>query len=323
MKKLLKFMACALAVSFGLTACDDGKQAHRPWDSGYKPQSSVPGMNTSHRLVGEMYGRNGVATNNEDAQGIVFGVDESKGIVYLVSFTDAMLVGATNALDETYNYYNNPEGEGSTPYGYFAPERRWGLVIPSQYDTIYETKEENGVMVDDTVIKNLAVIHNTNGEINTAQILETFKLAIERDTTITLPKVYAAQACREYYRRQWGRNLRDDADPIGAKWADTKGEWYLPSIEELGALMKNRDKINNKYGSTPSNFVNENFFMPIGGENGHAYWSSSEFNVQSAWYCLSRKGDGTGNPVNDRYGYFQKNDRQNMYVRPVRTAPLR
>lgn len=313
MKKLLKFMACALAVSFGLTACDDGQDPHHPYDSGYKPKGSQ--LNTSHKLVGEMYGVDGVVTNNADAQGIVFAVSKDGKTAYLVAFTDALIVGADNALEQDLYNYNNE--------GYFAPERMWGPTWPSAYDTTYEEVVENGVTSIDTVVKRLAVIHDVDGEVNTQAFIENVAHHLATDTTLSAPVMYAAKACREYYRRQWDKNLLDDSDPIGTKWASTKGEWYLPSIEELGDLMKNRDKINKKYGNTPSDVVNENFFMPIGGENGHAYWSSSEFNVQSAWYCLSRVGDGTDYKPNKRYGYAQKNDKRNMYVRPIRKAPIK
>lgn len=314
MKKLLKFMACALAVSFGLTACDNGEQAHNPYDSGYKPKGSQ--LNTSHSLVGKMYGVDGVVEKNEDAQGIVFAVSKDGTTAYLVSFTDAMIVGADKPLEqETYSFYAGK--------GYFSLQMVWGLTVPSKRDTIVRERTENGVKVLDTVIKTRGIINNVDGEINTTDIIDLFAKAAQEDTTISIPKVYAAKLCRDYYRRQWGTNKLDADDPIAQKWAETKGEWYLPSIEELGDLMKNRDKINKIYGKTPSNFVNENFYTPIGGENGHAYWSSSEFNAQASWYCLSNVGDGTDYPGNKRYGYFQKNDKRNMYVRPIRKAPIK
>lgn len=320
MKKLLKFMACALAVSFGLTACDDGQDPHHPYDSGYKPKGSQ--LNTSHRLVGEMYGVDGVVTNNEDAQGIVFAVSKDGRTAYLVSFTDAMTVGARDPKDANTYCYGDC---------YFAPERLWGPTWASAYDTTYEEVEENGVVTIDTVIKKLAVIHDVDGEVNTEAIMENIEFNLRRDTTLTRPAMYAAKACRDYYRREWGTNLNDgqgnNQDKIGDKWKGTQGEWYLPSIEELGDLMKNRDKINKRYGNGSGNETNKpsenaNFFMEIGGAEGHAYWSSSEFNVQSAWYCLSRVGKGTDYSGDKRYGYFQKSDKTNMYVRPIRKAPI-
>lgn len=316
MKKLLKFMACALAVSFGLTACDDGEQSHRPYDSGYKPKGSQ--LNTSHRLVGEMYGVDRVVDNPAEAQGIVFAVSKDGKTAYLVSFTDAMIVGANTTQNEDEYNFNPNTG------GYFAPERMWGPAWASRYDTVYKDVEENGVITTDTIIERKAVIHNVDGEINTQAMIDNIAFNLKRDTTLTAPKMHAARACREYYRRSWNDKLNDAQDPIGAKWASTKGEWYLPSIEELGDLMKNRSKINKKYGNTPSDMVNGEpyYFMPIGGETGHAYWSSSEFNVQSAWYCLSEVRDGTDYSGNKRYGYFQKNDKKNMFVRPIRKAPI-
>lgn len=320
MKKLLKFMACALAVSFGLTACDKGEESHHPYDSGYKPKGSQ--LNTSHKLVGQMYGVDGVVTDPADAQGIVFAVSKDGSTAYLVAFTDAMVVGGNTPNNrETFCFYNPREGES----GYFSLQMLWGLTVPSKRDTIITTKTENGVVVSDTTIKTRGIINNVDGEINTNQIMELFAETARQDSTITVPSVYAAKLCRDYYRRQWGTALLDADDPIAQKWASTKGEWYLPSIEELGDLMKNRDKINKKYyGKNEGMFVDKTyFFMPIGGENGHAYWSSSEFNQQAAWYCLSRVGNGTDYSGNKRYGYFQKNDKQNMYARPIRKAPIR
>lgn len=321
MKKLLKFMAYALAVSFGLTACDDGEDPIHPYDSGYKPKGSQ--LNTSHKLVGEMYGEDGVVSEIEDAQGIVFAVSKDGTTAYLVAFTDAMVIGDYAASDERYSYSNRD--------GYFAPQQRWGLTVPSKRDTTFESKIENGVEVIDTIVKGRGIINNVDGEINTTQIIELFTNAAKNDTTIKVPVSYAAQICRNYYRREWSKKQYDgtgsDQDALGEKWKGTQGEWYLPSIEELGDLMKNRDKINKKYGEglAPSDLTagNKYFFMPIGGEIGHAYWSSSEFNPQSAWYCLSRVGDGTDYSGNKRYGYFSKSDPRYMYVRPIRKAPIK
>ena len=304
MKKLLNFVVCALAVSFGLTACDKGEESHHPYDSGYKPKGSQ--LNTSHKLVGQMYGVDDVVTDPAEAQGIVFAVSKDGSTAYLVAFTDAMVIGAGDALQNPFNFLEEK--------GYFSLQSVWGPTLPTGGD------------------------NNVDGEINTNRIMDFFAEAARKDSTFTMPEVYAAKLCRDYYRRQWNTNKWDDgknnpryeegdgdADPIAQKWASTKGEWYLPSIEELGDLMKNRDKINKKYyGKNEGLFVDGTYyFMPIGGENGHAYWSSSEFNQQTAWYCLSRVGDGTDYSGNKRYGYFQKNDTKNMYVRPIRKAPIK
>lgn len=327
MKKLLKFMACALAVSFGLTACDNGEEPHHPYDSGYNPKGSQ--LNTSHKLVGQMYGVDGVTENPEEAQGIVFAVSKDGQTAYLVSFTDAMVVGAYKPNEGVTYSYNKD-------FGYAALTMAWGLTVPTDFDTVYKQIEFDGKKVDTFEIEKKAVIHNVDGEINTDLILKTFKEAQQKDTTITLPKAYAAQLCRNYYRREWSKK-RDDGegannDQLALKWKHTQGQWYLPSIEELGDLMKNKDKINKKYGNENSDFINDKkdnngkpyFFMKIGGANNHAYWSSSEYNLQTAWYCLPNpvKGNGTY-PGNSRYSYFQKNDRTNMYVRPIRKAPIK
>lgn len=315
MKKLLKFMACALAVSFGLTACDNGEDPHHPYDSGYKPKGSQ--LNTSHKLVGKMYGVDGVVDKNEDAQGIVFAVSKAGDTAYLVAFTDAMVIGGNNSNDKDAYSYTNREG-------YFSPAQQWGPRLASKFDTSYETKMENGKEVIDTIVKRLAIIHNVDGEINTTEIINLFNAAVEKDTSYKLPTSYAAKICRDYFRREWNRNLdTTNSGAIASKWKHTQGEWYLPSIEELGDLMKNRNKINKLYGNTASDLVNENFYMPIGGEEGHAYWSSSEFDYTSAWYCLSRVGDGTDYSGNKRYSYNQKNDRAGIHVRPIRKAPIK
>ncbi|MDE5574484.1 MAG: DUF1566 domain-containing protein [Bacteroidales bacterium] len=318
MKKLLKFMACALAVSFGLTACDNGQDPIHPYDSGYNPKGSQ--LNTSHKLVGQMYGEDGVVEKPEDAQGIVFAVSKDGQTAYLVAFTDAMVVGGDSPNDlESYSYTNRE--------GYFSPAQVWGPTLPSKRDTVYEEKTENGKTIIDTIEKRSAIIHNVDGEINTAQILALFAAAVEKDTSYKLPSSYAAKICHDYYRREWSKKKLDSAnnDQLALKWKHTQGQWYLPSIEELGDLMKNRDKINKKYGNKASDLVldNEYFYMPIGGEQGHAYWSSSEFNVQAAWYCLSRVGDGTDYSGNKRYTYYQKNDRSGIHVRPIRKAPIK
>lgn len=319
MKKLLKFMACALAVSFGLTACDNGEDPHNPYDSGYNPQGSQ--LNTSHALVGEMYGVDGVVYDPMDAQGIVFAVSKDGQTAYLVSFTDAMVVGG-NKPTEAEKYCFNAS------VGYCALQSMWGLVVPTEVDSIREQVEVNGQMVDTIIVKNLAAIHNVDGEINTNLIIKAFQDAVKQDTNKSMPKVYAAQLCRDYYRREWSKKLNDNGDQLASKWIDTKGQWYLPSIEELGDLMKNKDKINKKYGNAAYEYIQDNgyFFMRIGGAEDHAYWSSSEFNIQAAWYCLPNEITGKkkdGYPGNRRYGYFQKNDRMNMYVRPIRKAPIK
>ena len=321
MKKLLKFMACALAVSFGLTACDNGEDPHHPYDSGYKPKGSQ--LNTSHRLVGAMYGEDHEVTDPQEAQGIVFAVSKAGDTAYLVAFTDAMVVGANRPMDaDQYSF--------DASLGYCALQSNWGLDVPSYHDTVPSQIEVNGVKVDTMVEKKEAIIHNVDGEINTNLIIKTFQDAVKQDSTKTMPKTNAAQLCRDYYRREWSKK-RDDGtgannDQLALKWKHTQGQWYLPSIEELGDLMKNKDKINKKYGNTNSDFIQENnyFFMKIGGSNNHAYWSSSEFNINAAWRCLPNpvKGKGTY-PGNSRYSYGQKTNKINMYVRPIRKAPIK
>ncbi|MCM1532146.1 MAG: hypothetical protein NC048_07355 [Bacteroides sp.] len=318
MKKLLKFMACALAVSFGLTACDNGEESHHPYDSGYKPKGSQ--LNTSHAWVGKMYGVDGIVEDPAEAQGIVFAVSKDGSTAYLVAFTDAMVVGADVSTDAESYCYSNLEKT------YFAPQQRWGLTVASQRDTTYESKEENGQTVIDTVVTRRAVINDVDGEVNTDRIIKLFESAKKQDTTITIYSSYAASICKGYYRRQWGKSKEDESDPIARKWQSTKGQWYLPSIEELGDLMKNRDKINKLYAEgKQEDIVGDNpyHFMAIGGEIGHAYWSSSEFDVSSAWYCLSRVGDGTDYSKNKRYGYLLKTENRYMFVRPIRKAPIK
>lgn len=326
MKNLLKFMACALAMSFGLTACNSqSEDPHNPYAAGYNPKGSQ--LNTNHALVGKMYGVDGVVENNADAQGIVFAVSQDGKTAYLVAFTDAICMGKDAEV------FDKDEYSYRTASGYFTSEKRWGNAIAFAYDTTYKTTTENGVTKTDTIVKSKGIIHDVDGQKNTDQIIACYTAEATKDTNFkkAMYSIYAAKACREYYRRQWGKNKEDGngagQDPIGAKWASTKGEWYLPSIEELGDLMKNKDKINNIYGNTPSDFVNEKFYMPIGGEENHAYWSSSEFNAQSAWYCLTRVDEnakkGEYYPGNKLYGYFQKSDKIHMFVRPIRKAPIK
>lgn len=289
MKTLLKFMVCALALVIGFTSCDNkSEDSHHPYDAGHKPKNSQ--LNTSHSLVGKFYGDNGVVESMDDAQGIVFGVSKDGTTAYLCSFTDVMTYGRIT--------------------GWYAEAAVWGSATPLAYDTIFtENYDENGEYVStDTTLKGIPVVFDMDGEINTDRIIE---IAGTNN---------AAGACREYYRAEFGKTALAN-DPVAQRWASTKGQWYLPSAEELDALMKNRTKINNICGGDNSDLA-VNGFMSIGGEFEHAYWSSTEFNGTSAWYVLSRVGDGTDFPGNKRYGYNVKSTNKYIYIRPIRKVAL-
>ncbi len=290
MKRLIKFMACALALSLGLTSCDQRSQSpHHPYDSGHKPKNSQ--LNTSHAWVGKFYGQSGLVDNMEDAQGIVFGVSKDGRTAYLCSFTDILTYGKIS--------------------GWYAEPQTWSSGKPLAYDTTYteNVDEEGNVLSIDTVTKGKPIVFDVDGEINTTRIIE------------LAGKSTAAGMCRDYYRAEYKKDALN-RDPVAQKWESTKGQWYLPSAEELDALMKSRDKINRICGGENQDTVNVRSFMSIGGEDGHAYWSSTEFNGTSAWYVLSRVGDGTDFPSNKRYGYNAKSTNKYIFIRPIRKVPV-
>ena len=297
MKRLIKFVACALALSAGLTSCDNSTEPSRPYDAGHKPKNSQ--LNTSHAWVGKLFGTTGVVEEISEAQGIVFAMSKDNKTVYLCSFTDIM--------------------EYDPLAGWYAVETAWGAATPFDYDTTYSPVYDDAgieIVSYDTVLKGIPVVFDVDGSVNTDKII-----AAKGTST-------AAGACREYYRAAFPGPASEgridlDNDPVAKKWASTKGQWYLPSAEELDALMKNRSKINKTYAKgVEADTVNANQFMAIGGEIGHAYWSSTEFDGQDAWYVLSRVGDGTDFSGNKRYGYLWKNVAKNIFVRPIRKVAL-
>lgn len=131
----------------------------------------------------------------------------------------------------------------------------------------------------------------------------------------------AAQACREYFKRNYKDTTNGYAEyDNDLRWEVTKGKWYLPSMEELAALMKVRDRINQKYlqGAPASDGANSIYFQAIGGELDFGYWSSTEYSRKYAWYDLPASNGDSYIPKtwSDEHG----NGR--LYVRPIRKVEL-
>ncbi len=94
---------------------------------------------------------------------------------------------------------------------------------------------------------------------------------------------YAAKLCSDLVIE-----VHDDSDLVIEEYDD----WYLPSLYELDILFRNRGA--------------------IGGFSGYYYWSSSEYNDNSAWY----QNFTNGNRYSD--GGIE-NDKDRLYsVRAIR-----
>lgn len=142
---------------------------------------------------------------------------------------------------------------------------------------------EWGKLAKGTEMKELGC-KNADGSVNTDLIVN--------DTTITST---AAAACREYYPRPF--TPQDLPAVPNTDRIDLKGKYYLPSAEELEALVKNAEKINNLYlnnnpaSATVVDGTNGVRFSALGGDFGNAYWSSTEFNNKCAWYRIVNKNE--------------------------------
>lgn len=166
---------------------------------------------------------------------------------------------------------------------------------------------------------------NADGSVNTDIIVA--------DTTVTGS---AAAGCRDYYPRAFDKEDRlSDPD---VERASLKGTYYLPSAEELEALVKNAEKINDMYlvyegvdasgnkvnmkanptDTVMTSIIGGTRFQGLGGDYGYAYWSSTEFNNKCAWYRIVNKNkDG-----DQLSGYLDKSiatggGKGNMHVRPI------
>ena len=231
--------------------------------------------------------------NPNDAQGIIFAVSPNEDTAYLVAFTD--LMKRTNLVYFILNANGDTVGV-FRGYRFNATTNVWSK-------SLFEVGATD-----------------KDGEVNTEKII---KAAKEVNDTST-----AAQACREYYKKAYGDTVsRTDYDR-DTKWETTKGFWYLPSMQELAALMKVRDRINQKYlqGTPASDAPNKIYFQAIGdksnldseGKNTPAYWSSTEYDKEKAWYDL---------PASNNDNYVPKTWGNEgglgcIYVRPIRKVAL-
>ncbi|MDE6695209.1 MAG: hypothetical protein K2J57_05200, partial [Bacteroidales bacterium] len=249
-------------------------------------------LNTGHNLVGRLYGANDVVDEPEDAQGIVFAVSPDGNTAYLVAFTDLM------------EQHSVPTDFG-WGYDFFATPTAWS-------NNLFETNA-----------------NDEDGAVNTDRIIAA---DIAADSVDHKGGGTAAKECREYFKRNYQATVeKQETFDNYLKWEDTKGEWYLPSMQELAALMKVRDKINQKYlqGAPASDVANSIYFQAIGGEMNFAYWSSTEctspandtahnFSKKYAWYDLP-------NSTNDNYvpkTWANEKGNGKIYVRPIRKVAL-
>lgn len=226
--------------------------------------------------------------------GLVDDPNKAQGIVFAVSpdGKTAYLVAFTDLMEQ----------HAITPlksYAFFASPKAWS-------ENLFETGATD-----------------KDGEVNTECIIKMAKDSAYGAT--------AAQECREYFKRNYKDTIPYAEYDNDSLWKDTKGKWYLPSMQELAALMKVRDRINQKYlqGAPASDGANSIYFQAIGGELNFAYWSSTEctspsydtahnFSKKYAWYDLP-----TSN--NDNYApktWADEGGNGRIYVRPIRKVEL-
>ncbi|MDE7102133.1 MAG: hypothetical protein K2O37_04995 [Bacteroidales bacterium] len=238
-------------------------------------------LNTGHQYVGRLYGKDRLVDDPNEAQGIIFAVSPDGNTAYLVAFTDLM---EQNTVD--LGIPSRPIWWG---YAFSAITKQWS-------ERLFEVGAKD-----------------KDGEVNTDRIIKMAKDSAYGAT--------AAQDCREYFKRNYQDTLTDqsiyDNDTL---WAPTKGKWYLPSMEELAALMKVRDKINQKYlqGAPASDGANSIYFQAIGGKSNYAYWSSTEENQKYAWYDLPASNNDNAVP---KTWSFEGGEGK-IYVRPIRKVAL-
>lgn len=102
MKKLLGILSLAVAVSTVFVACNKEEESQFKSD-----------LNTGHELVGQLYGKDAVVTDPDEAQGIIFAVSPDGKTAYLCAFTDLMQTKDTmyrddNGLHREYKIYTKP-----------------------------------------------------------------------------------------------------------------------------------------------------------------------------------------------------------------------
>ena len=232
------------------------------------------------------------------ADGLVDDPNEAQGIVFAVSpdGKTAYLVAFTDLMEQKEVLVQDmPPIFG---YAFYAIPTAWS-------ENLFETGAKD-----------------KDGEVNT-------ELIIAADTA---NGGTAAQKCREYFKRNYRDTIFSQEDyDNDLRWEGTKGKWYLPSMQELAALMKVRDRINQKYlqGAPASDGANSIYFQAIGGELNFAYWSSTEctspaydtahnFSKKYAWYDLPASNNDNYAPKT--WGDEHGNGR--IYVRPIRKVEL-
>ena len=262
-------------------------------------------LKTGHQYVGRLYGADGFVDDPNKAQGIVFAVSPDEKTAYLVAFTDLM-----EQKNLSYDIFD--PNDSTKIIGVFR-----GYAF-SANTVVWSNKLFEAGATD------------KDGEVNTERII----------AADTANGGTAAKKCREYYKRAYSAEVPRDTYNNDTIWKFTQNKWYLPSMQELAALMKVRDRINQKYlqGTPASDAPNKIYFQAIGNKpnidiNGKdvsfAYWSSTEctspvydtahnFSKKYAWYDLPASN-------NDNYApktWGDEGGEGRIYVRPIRKVAL-
>lgn len=291
MKKLLGSLLAVAAVALMFTACKNNEEPKFPTH-----------LNTSDSRIGDLYGESGFVTDPADAQGILFAVSQDGATGYLVAFNDILSYDEVSPAETgMFGYievYSGPTAWSKLLYSTNANssdgEENTNTIISVMEDSMYRVvwKDSTGVEHDSMA---------------------------KRNTDLTT----AARLCRDYYKRNITSKYvkktdwdNEDNWPWAAKH---KGKWYLPSMEELNALMKVRDKINARWcPGEKTDVMNEYGFIAIGGDMDYALWSSTEYSAKCAWYDL---------PASNNDNYLQKTFGNEgglgkLFVRPIRKINL-
>ncbi len=230
--------------------------------------------------------------------GVVEEPNQAQGIIFAVSpkGDSAYLVSFTDLMEQKDLVYENASGL-HRDYTFYARTVAWS-------EKLFE-----------------AGATDKDGAVNTDRII---KMANDSSYGAT-----AAQECRDYFKRSYSDTVTQNAYNRDTIWKSTKGQWYLPSMQELAALMKVKDKINQKYlqGVPASDAANKIYFQAIGNKPNldlegkdafFAYWSSTEKGKEYAWYDLPASNND--NAVPKTWG--DEGGEGRIYVRPIRKVAL-
>ena len=192
------------------------------------------------------------------------------------------------------NQYNRVPLDGELT-GSITSQDGWGYLPTDRTDVPDRFTVDNSFDLGTKYYSNSNKIHspyNVNGELSNPYIAT----KTSSGTTINTPLCHfdGAENTRVLVESSWETPAANACSNFAPGFKD--GEWFLPSIGELGFIMPRFEYINSRIKDAA-----EVGAFAVALSLNHYYWSSSEYSTNGAWYLGTFDGDVYYDIKNDNY----------------------